>query len=80
MEASIKVLADITKRDLDRLSIPPLVNPSDKGVPISFIDGGYRMRKARITGKHDGAIGQSGNNVFSPKETKVSSLIAIVKK
>ena len=78
MEVGIKILSDMTKKDLERLST--LVHPTDNGMTIPLIKGSDRMRKARITRKHNGTISQSGNNMFSPKETKVSPLIVIIKK
>tara|TARA_R110002020_G_scaffold10064_1_gene39088 strand:- start:86 stop:325 length:240 start_codon:yes stop_codon:yes gene_type:complete len=78
MEVGIKILSDMTKKDLERLST--LVYPTDNGMTIPLINGSDRMRKARITRKHNGTISQSGNNMFSPKETKVSPLIVIIKK
>ena len=80
MEETIKILSDMTKRDWERSSKTKLVNPTDNGMTIPLVNGSDRMRKARITRKHNGTISQSGNNMFSPKETKVSPLIVIIKK
>tara|TARA_R100000687_G_C6327676_1_gene108079 strand:+ start:71 stop:313 length:243 start_codon:yes stop_codon:yes gene_type:complete len=80
MKASIEILSDMTKRDLERLSIPSLVDPSDDGMTVSLINGSNRMRKARIAGKYDGATGQSGEYMFPSEKTKVSSFIVVVKK
>jgi len=57
MEETIKILAEMTRRDLERLST--LVNPTDNGVTVPLINGSDRMRKARVTGKHDGTVAQS---------------------
>ena len=80
MEDGIKILADMTKRDLERLPISSLVNPGDDGMPVPLINGSNRMREARIAGKDDGAVGQSGEYIFPSEKTKVSSFIVIIKK
>ena len=78
MEVGIKILSDMTRRDLERLST--LVHPTDNGMTIPLIKGSDRMRKARITRKHNGTVGEPGHHIFPSEETKVSSLVVVIKK
>ena len=80
MKASIEILSDMTKRDLERLSIPSLVHPGDDGMTIPLINGSNRMRKAWIAREHDCTTGQPRDYIFPSEETKVSSFIVVVKK
>ena len=57
MEETIKILSDMTKRDLERSSKRKLVNPTDDGVTIPFRNRRNGMRKAGIAGKHNGTVG-----------------------
>ena len=80
MEETVKILADITKRDMERLSIPFSVDPGDNGMTVPVINRSNRMRKARIARKHDRTVGQPGHHIFPSEEAKVSPLVVIIKK
>ena len=80
MKRGIEILADMTKRDMERLSIPFSVDPGDNGMTVPVINRTNRMRKARIARKHDRTIGQPGHHIFPSEETKVSSLVVVIKK
>ena len=80
MEETIKILSDMTKRDWERSSKTKLVNPTDNGMTIPLINRSNRMRKAWIAREHDCTTGQPGDYIFPSEETKVSSLVVVIKK
>ena len=80
MKTGIEILSDMTKRDIKRLSIPSSVYPANNGMTVPLMNRSNRMRKARIARKHDGTVGQSGDHMFPSEETKVSSLVVVIKK
>ena len=80
MKTAIEILADMTKRDMERLSIPSSMDPGNDGMTVPLINRSNRMRKARIAWKHNGTVGEPGHHIFPSEETKVSSLVVVIKK
>ena len=80
MKTAIEILADMTKRDMERLSIPSSMDPGNDGMTVPLINRSNRMRKARIARKHDRTVGQPGHHIFPSEEAKVSPLVVIIKK
>ena len=80
MKRGIEILADITKRDIKRLSIPSSVYPANNGMTVPLMNRSNRMRKARIARKHDRTVGQPGHHIFPSEEAKVSPLVVVIKK
>ena len=70
----------MTRRDLKRLSISSSMDPGDNGMTIPLINRSNRMRKAWIAREHDCTTGQPGDYIFPSEETKVSSLVVVIKK
>ena len=62
MEETIQILADITKKDVERLlskrskKLKPLIYPSNNNVSISLGHRSNGMRKTAIAGKYNSAI------------------------